>query len=346
MALSVSIEKKIGNFHLKIHFEAENEVMSLLGASGCGKSMTLKCIAGIEKPDKGKIILNGQTLFDSEKRINLPPQKRKVGYLFQQYALFPNMTVEQNIACGVRNKNKREEITHSLIQSMNLEGMEKKKPYQLSGGQQQRVALARILANEPEVLLLDEPFSALDSYLRFQLEREVQKIIREFGKTVILVSHDRDEVFRLTDSIGIMANGKLEVIGEKKEIFGNPKSKMGAILTGCKNISEIERIDSEYIYAKEWGVKLKVQNLTKEILYVGIRLHDLKIVENQGENTFLCEIVDEVEHPFSYTLMLYPIGGEEIGYFGIQIEKEVWERERREKLFVHFLIKKILLLKE
>ena len=101
MALSVNIEKKIGNFHLKIHFEAENEVMSLLGASGCGKSMTLKCIAGIEKPDKGKIILNGKTLFDSEKRINLPPQKRKVGYLFQQYALFPNMTVEQNIACGV-----------------------------------------------------------------------------------------------------------------------------------------------------------------------------------------------------------------------------------------------------
>ena len=108
MALSVNIEKKIGNFHLKIHFETENEVMSLLGASGCGKSMTLKCIAGIEEPDKGKIILNGQTLFDSEKRINLPPQKRKVGYLFQQYALFPNMTVEQNIACGVRNKKKRE----------------------------------------------------------------------------------------------------------------------------------------------------------------------------------------------------------------------------------------------
>lgn len=346
MALSVNIEKKIGNFYLKIDFEVENEVMSLLGASGCGKSMTLKCIAGIEKPDKGKIILNGETLFDSEKRINLPPQKRKVGYLFQQYALFPNMTVKQNIACGVRNKKKREEITHSLIQSMNLKGMEKKKPYQLSGGQQQRVALARILVNEPEVLLLDEPFSALDSYLRFQLEREVQKIIREFGKTVILVSHDRDEVFRLTDSIGIMADGKLEVVGEKKHIFGNPKSKMGAILTGCKNISEIERIDSEYIYAKEWGIKLKIQNLTKEILYVGIRLHDLKIVENQGENTFLCQIVDEVEQPFSYTLMLHPINGEEIGYFAIQIEKEVWERERREKLFVHFPIKKILLLKE
>ena len=346
MALSVNIEKKIGDFHLKVEFEAENEVMSILGASGCGKSMTLKCIAGIEKPDKGRIVLDGEILFDSEKRINLPPQKRKVGYLFQQYALFPNMTVEQNIACGVKEKDKRKEVTHSLIQSMNLEGMEQKKPHQLSGGQQQRVALARILANEPEVLLLDEPFSALDSYLRFQLEREVQKIIRGFGKTVILVSHDRDEVFRLTDSIGIMVNGELDVVGEKKDIFANPKTKAGAVLTGCKNISEIERISCDYIYARDWGVKLNVQNLTEEITYAGIRLHDLKIVESQRENAFLCELVDEVEHPFSYTLILHLINGEETSQFGIQIEKEIWEKERREKLFVHFPIEKILLLKE
>ena len=346
MALSVNIEKKIGDFHLKVNFDAVNEVMSLLGASGCGKSMTLKCIAGIEKPDKGKIVLNGEILFDSEKGINLPPQKRKVGYLFQQYALFPNMTVEQNIACGVREKNKREEITHSLIRSMNLEGMEKKKPHQLSGGQQQRVALARILANEPEVLLLDEPFSALDSYLRFQLEREVQKIIRTFGKTVILVSHDRDEVFRLTDSIGIMADGALDVVGEKKEIFANPKTKMGAILTGCKNISEIERINCECIYAKDWGVKLNVQDITDEITHVGIRLHDLQIVEDQRANTFLCEIAEEIEHPFSYTLMLRPINGEEIGQFGIKIGKEIWKKECREKLLVQFPLEKILLLKE
>lgn len=346
MALSVNIEKKIGNFHLKVNFDTANEVMSLLGASGCGKSMTLKCIAGIEKPDKGRISLNGKILFDSEKGINLPPQKRKVGYLFQQYALFPNMTVEQNIACGVKEKHKREEITHSLIQSMNLEGMEKKKPHQLSGGQQQRVALARILANEPEVLLLDEPFSALDSYLRFQLEREVQKIIREFGKTVILVSHDRDEVFRMTDSIGIMVNGALDVVGDKKEIFANPETKTGAILTGCKNISEIERINCECIYAKDWGVKLNVQDLTEEITHIGIRLHDLKIVEDQRENTFLCELVDEIEHPFSYTLMLHPINEEETSQFGIQIEKEIWKKERRENLFVCFPKEKILLLKE
>ena len=153
MALSVDIEKKLGNFHLKVKFEAENEVLALLGASGCGKSMTLKCIAGIERPDQGRIILDGVTLFDAEKKIDLPPQKRKVGYLFQQYALFPNMTVEQNIACGVRGKERKTQIVAEMLRLMELEGMEKKRPHQLSGGQQQRVALARILVNEPEVLL-------------------------------------------------------------------------------------------------------------------------------------------------------------------------------------------------
>lgn len=346
MALSVNIEKQIGNFHLNVKFEVKNEVMSLLGASGCGKSMTLKCIAGIEKPDKGKIVLDGVTLFDSEKKVNLPPQKRKVGYLFQQYALFPNMTVEQNIACSVRDKNRKQKMTSSLIEAMNLQGMEKKKPHQLSGGQQQRVALARILANEPKALLLDEPFSALDSYLRFQLEREVQKIMREFKKTIILVSHDRDEVFRLTDSIGIMADGKLETVGEKKSIFNNPKTKTGAILTGCKNISAIERLDYEYIYAKDWGVKLHTPKVTNEITHVGIRLHDLKMVETLEENTFLCAVMDEIENPFSYTIMVYPMNEEKRSPFGIQIEKELWEKERRKKLLIHFSSEKILLLKE
>lgn len=346
MALSVNIEKKIGEFHLRVNFEAPNEVMSLLGASGCGKSMTLKCIAGIEKPDKGRIVLNGETLFDSEKKINLAPQKRKVGYLFQQYDLFPNMTVKQNIACGVRDKNRREEITHSLIRAMNLEGMERKKPYQLSGGQQQRAALARILANEPEVLLLDEPFSALDPHLRFQLEREVQQIIREFGKTVLLVSHDRDEVFRLTDSIGIMVDGKLEMTGEKTSVFKSPKTKAGAILTGYKNISEIERLDDGCIYAKDWGVKLCIHEVVNEITYVGVRLHDLKIVEEPEKNTFLCEVVDEIENPFSYTVVVCPVNGEKNSQFDIQIEKELWKRKRKKTLFAHFSADKILLLKE
>ncbi len=218
MALSVDIEKRLGNFYLKVKFEAGQDVFSLLGPSGCGKSMTLKCIAGIEKPDKGRIVLDGVILFDSEKKINVPPRKRNVGYLFQEYALFPHMNVEQNIGCGVREKENRHRAVEKMINMMELEGLEKKKPHQLSGGQQQRVALARILVNEPKVLLLDEPFSALDSELRLILEKKTKEILNTFDGTVLFVSHDKGEVYRLAENIGMMADGSLQEIRNKKEM--------------------------------------------------------------------------------------------------------------------------------
>ena len=172
MSVSVNIKKKYGDFCLDVAFEGGNEVLSLLGASGCGKSLTLRCIAGIETPDEGKIIINGVTVFDSEKRIDLKPQKRRVGMLFQNYALFPNMTVEENILCGLeglRDKKERKARCKEAVSAFQLEGLEKHLTHQLSGGQQQRVALARMLVSEPEILLLDEPFSALDSHLRPEL---------------------------------------------------------------------------------------------------------------------------------------------------------------------------------
>ena len=210
MSLTVDIKKRLGSFSLDVSFQAESEVLALLGSSGCGKSMTLKCIAGIEKPDEGKIILNGRTLFDSENRINLSPQKRRVGYLFQQYALFPNMTVRQNIAAGASGRPDAKKAVEEKIAAMRLEGLEDKRPAQLSGGQQQRVALARILVSEPEVLLLDEPFSALDSYLRWELEMELSGTLRAFGSTAVFVSHSRDEVFRICDNVCVLAHGHSE----------------------------------------------------------------------------------------------------------------------------------------
>lgn len=345
MALFVNIQKRLGNFNLNVRFDAGDEVLSLLGASGCGKSMTLKCIAGIETPDQGRIVLNGVTLFDSEKKINLSPQKRKVGYLFQQYALFPNMTVEQNIRCGVRDKTREKVIITGMIQTMDLDGLEKKKPHQLSGGQQQRVALARILVNEPEVLLLDEPFSALDTHLRFQLEREVQEIMRQFGKTVLFVSHDRDEVFRLTDSIAIMKEGSIETIGNKKAVFHEPQTKNGAILTGCKNISRAEVIDEHQIFAKDWEIKLYVPEVPPDIHYVGIRLHDVKYGAGE-KNSLDCQVVGEIENPFSYTIMLRPVGNMKSQPFGIQLSKKIWSNINTERLTVHLPTESILLLKE
>ena len=154
--------------------------------------MTLKCIAGIEKPDRGTITLDGRVLFDSEKHINLTPQQRRVGYLFQQYALFPNMTAAQNILCGIRtgSRTEKKEKFAALLRTFRLEGLEKKLPAQLSGGQQQRVALARILASEPQAILLDEPFSALDSYLKWELELELGELLGAFDGPILWVSHE------------------------------------------------------------------------------------------------------------------------------------------------------------
>lgn len=346
MSLSVNIEKKMGNFLLKISFEAKQEVLAILGASGCGKSMTLKCIAGIETPDKGTIVLNDKVLFDSEKKINLPPQQRKVGYLFQQYALFPNMTVEQNIACGVRDKNERESRVKEIISAMNLKGLEKKKPHQLSGGQQQRTALARVLVNEPEVILLDEPFSALDSFLRFRLEREVQEIIRKFGKTVLLVSHDRDEVFRLSDKIVTMQDGKIGTFGTKKEVFACPRTKNDAILTGCKNISAAVKVDETHIYAKDWDMLLKVPYVSDNMKYAGIRMHDICVDFCETENQFERVVVDEIENPFSYTIRVCPEDQLHISKLGIELDKSVWREIRSDKFRVFIPDKAILLLEE
>jgi molybdate transport system ATP-binding protein len=343
MTLYVDIEKRLGAFFLKTKFEIENEVLALLGASGCGKSMTLKCIAGIEKPDKGKIILNGRSLFDSEKKINLPPQQRKVGYLFQQYALFPNMSVEANIGCGVKDKKQQKEKVASYMEAMNLTGLEKLKPHQLSGGQQQRVALARILINEPELLLLDEPFSALDAHLRYQLEREIHTMIQKLNKNVVIVSHDRDEAYRLCDHICIMKEGSIEVSGPKQKVFAQPKTKTSAILTGCRNIAKLEQINNQYV-VKEWGVSLNLPGMHEGIKYIGIHAHHLQIVDEACEHSILCDVVEIIENPFSYTLLLQPQST--INKIYVEIEKDKWEHKQIKTCYVNVPMEFILLLEE
>ena len=240
MSLIVDIHKSLGAFQLDVAFTAEPGVTCLLGASGCGKSYTLKCIAGIEKPDRGHIELDGVVLFDSEKKINLPPQQRHVGYLFQNYALFPNMTVRQNILCGLhgeRDRARRERKLREVLRMMRLEGLERHKPAQLSGGQQQRVALARILVSEPKLLMLDEPFSALDAHLRDSLKVELRDMLHSFGREVLMVTHDRSEAYNMSSRIALMDHGKLLTIKDTKQLFADPGSVPAAVLTGCKNIA-------------------------------------------------------------------------------------------------------------
>ena len=228
MALFVDIEKNYGSFRLDVKLDVGNEVLGLVGNSGCGKSLTLKCIAGIEKPDRGIIVLDGVTLFDSEKHINLSPQKRHTGLLFQNYALFPNMTVRQNIRTGTlrdrRSKAERDRKVKDILDSFGLSEVAEQYPRQLSGGQQQRTALARIMVSDPQILMLDEPFSALDSELKFHMEREVSAVIRNFGKTAIFVSHDKGEAYRLCNRIAIIHNGYAEEILSKEEWLLKSKS--------------------------------------------------------------------------------------------------------------------------
>lgn len=225
--LYVDIEKKLDSFTLKASFKVDGEVTALFGPSGAGKSMTLKCIAGIEKPDSGVIQLNGRTLFDSSQHIDLPPQKRKVGYLFQEYALFPNMTVNGNIEAGMSTLKKSDRIakTAELTERFRLNGLEDKRPSTLSGGEQQRVALARMFASQPEVILLDEPFASLDVLLKAELIPYIKDIINSFGGESILVSHDVDEVLTMCERVTEIASGVTERTVTTEEF----KSKMKVI---------------------------------------------------------------------------------------------------------------------
>ena len=304
MGLEVAIKKKLGSFGLDVRFETEKGIFAILGASGCGKSMTLKCIAGIETPDEGRIVLNGRVLFDSDKKINLAPQKRRVGYMFQDYALFPNMTVEQNIMAGMGKRPDREKVRRYL-ERLRLTGLERQRPGQLSGGQKQRVAMARMIAAEPDVLLLDEPFSALDSYLKWELEQEMRDILAEIDKPVLFVSHNRDEVYRLCATVGCLNRGKMEVIEEVKEFFRNPKTKAAALLSGCKNISAAKILDETHVEATDWGVVLTVPCVPEHTAFVGIRAHFFKPCpreEAERENVFAVSHPQVTEDPFEWNV--------------------------------------------
>lgn len=198
--LEVQIYKKLAEFDLDVSFQVDDNILGFMGASGSGKSMTLKCIAGIETPDQGRIVLNGRVLFDSEKKINVPIQKRNVGYMFQSYALFPNMNVYENISVGLRARKVKDVdiVVQKVMQQFRIFELASRYPKQLSGGQRQRVALARLMAYEPDVLLLDEPFSALDEDLKEDLLQKLKSEL-QISKPVIFVSHDKEEVNKLCD---------------------------------------------------------------------------------------------------------------------------------------------------
>lgn len=304
MKLLVDIKKKMPGFTLNISFETGESSLGILGESGSGKSMTLRCIAGLIKPDKGKIILNDRVLFDSDKGINVPIKDRKVGYLFQNYALFPHMTVEQNIVYGLKGKEKllKTKIVNDMLEKLHIKNLREKYPYQLSGGQQQRIALARALAVKPDVLLLDEPFSALDNHLRNLMIKEMLETLSTYKGVTLFVTHNMDEAYQLCDNLLVVANGKNSGFGNKEDIFKFPGTYASAKVTGCKNISNVNMSNFKMVKAIDWNCNLEInRTIDEDIKYVGIRAHHIKFEneDNKGnKNIFRCWPTFVTETPF------------------------------------------------
>lgn len=309
MAIEVRIHREFDDFKLDVQFQSESRRIGILGASGCGKSLTLKSIAGIERPETGKIESAGKVFFDSAKKIWMPPQERNVGYLFQNYALFPTMTVEKNIGIALRcGKKEKEKKVRDMIERFSLQGLEKKLPGQLSGGQQQRTALARIMIYEPDMILLDEPFSALDSYLKEQTQRECLELLQDYPGTVILVSHSRDEIYRFSEEVLVMDGGKAIIKKTVKELFEHPQKVAAAKLTGCKNIEEIVWKDGKHLYVPGWEMVIPAgMGNVGDAQAIGIRAHEFTTerTESDSELVFPVYKPEVTEDLFEYHVQFF-----------------------------------------
>lgn len=333
MECDIAIKKKLGAFSLDVKLKSDKDVIGILGASGSGKSMVLRCIAGLVKPDQGKIIINDKIFFDSEKKINIPMRERKVGFLFQNYALFSNMTIIENIAFGLDKLTKAEKIKRvtSLLEKYHLGDIGGRYPNQLSGGQQQRVALARAIAVQPDILLLDEPFSALDVHLRNYMMKEMSESLKTFKGLTLFVTHNREEAYRLSDYIAIFNAGKVDVFGQKDEIFKRPGSLETAKITGCKNIARARRLSDNLLHVAEWDLSLQTQVVIEsELGFVGIRANQIKLVSGQneaGQNCFKVWIADESVGPFRTSLYL-KIGAKAESLDDFHIQCEISRQER------------------
>ena len=280
MSLLIDIKKSFPTFTLEMSLEAGSETLGFLGESGCGKSLTMRCIAGLETPDEGRIVVSGMTFFDSAAKINLSPQQRKTAMLFQNYMLFPNLTVAENIAAGLPKEASKAEVKAIVEKQLNLFGLKgfgKRYPIRLSGGQQQRVALARMLAAKPDILMLDEPFSALDSHLKSALEQDLLDLFDTFDGTILYVSHDIDEAFRFCNRIAVIEHGRLAEIACAEDIVSHPTTLATLKVSGVKNISPARYIDDHTVEASAWGLRLKTgQTVPRDVTYLGFRASYIK----------------------------------------------------------------------
>ena len=307
--LKVDIQKQLPNFLLDISFEVDSQQpLGILGTSGAGKTTLLRCIAGLETPDRGRIVFNDKILYDSARGINLPPQKRGVGFVFQDYALFPHLSVAENIAFGMSKERLpwlvRQEVATQLRQ-MNLSGVSDRLTTQLSGGERQRVALARALASDPMITLLDEPFSALDSNLKAQLLQLWQKLLSNYSGLTVYVTHNLSEAYRFCPQLLIMDRGRAIACGKRTDILNRPPNFQTARIIGCNNFSTAKKTAPQTIRAIDWQCDLQVSEMPDKIERVGIHSQAIAFTEvPHGSDTFPVWLTTFVHLPHRVTLYL------------------------------------------
>ena len=317
--LIVKVQKQLRDFLLDVDLTINRQPLGLLGASGAGKSTIVRCIAGLETPDRGIIILNGRVLYDSQRKINLPVKERNCGILFQDYALFPHLTVGENIAFGMSNqlssKKIKQEVERQLIM-VELPGISDRPVRELSGGQQQRVALARVKASNPKIMLLDEPFSALDTYLRHKQEKLLRKSLQMYRGVTLLITHNLEEAYRVCPNLLIIDRGKAIAYGDKETIFRHSPNIRTAQVTNCKNFSQGVIIDDKKVKARDWNCLLEVttipfnnsENQRWSKVTIGIRAHQIVFSkDDNGVNIFNCWLADysETQHRVTCYLKLH-----------------------------------------
>jgi len=329
-ALEVEIERNLENFTLRIALSAGKGSVGLLGPSGSGKSMTLRMIAGVSTPDRGRIVLNGRVLFDSTTGQNIPAAGRRVGLVFQDYALFPHLTVAENVGFGLAHFPRQEKTARMWrqLESMGIAELANRYPSQISGGQRQRVAIAQCLAMEPDALLLDEPFAALDPHLRRRMEEQLRATLAGFSGAVVFVTHDMEEAFRFCSDLQVLDNGRVIASGPKHKLFERPQTVAAARLTGCKNIATATRLSPDVVQVDAWECRLRTALEVPEALsHVGFRSHQLAFQKAGGENTFPCWLVSTSEAPHEMTLYLRlhaePLPGQ-APHLQADVAKDVW----------------------
>ena len=310
------IRKTFGSFVAVDDFNisvGQGEFVSFLGPSGCGKTTTLRMVAGFELPSSGTIKLNNNDL------TFIPPNERNVGMVFQSYALFPNMTVAQNVGYGMRIAKKQKSEIDARVEEMlaliHMEKFSKRYPYQLSGGQQQRVALARALAIQPEILLLDEPLSALDAKIRLELRQEIRRIQQKLGITTIYVTHDQEEALSLSDRIVVMSHGKIEQIGTPFEIYNFPNTRFVANFVGSLNTAEVEVVDPKKGTLNMSGISLEASDgldskSKGEKVMIAIRPERFNLVSEVRKENVLEGTVKDVTFLGSVVRFQISFGGE------------------------------------